>query len=389
MHKIAHIMPWPTVGGVEVATLRIAKSLDPALFQNIAFCIDGPTQVRDYFAESGFETGSYSPADFSVRQSRSFLQSSVQLAAELRRKKIDIVHCADLRAAFFAGVAGRLARCRVACHIRARFDVSGREALLLRAVDKFLFVSQDTWQQFGFQVPNHRGAVLYDGFDVVRTVDARAAHSVRTEFRIAPDATIVGMVARVAAQKDYQTLARAAKRVVAVNPNVVFLIVGDHSGTEAYRDHYHKVRQILEDLEMTSYFVFTDFRTDVARLISAMDIFVLSTHMEGLPLAIIEAMAHGKPVVATAVDGIPEIILDQKTGLLFPHEDDQRLADHVLALVRDPSMRMSIGKMGEDYVQANFSQAGFAERMTRAYYDILANRPKPSAKDIETNRSQI
>ena len=99
--------------------------------------------------------------------------------------------------------------------------------------------------------------------------------------------------------------------------------------------------------------------------------FVLSTHREGLPLAVLEAMACGKPVVATSVDGIPEIVENGRTGLLFPHQDDRQLAVRILALLGDPRMAAELGDSARRFVEAQFTTKQFASSMNKVYSQLL------------------
>jgi glycosyltransferase involved in cell wall biosynthesis len=123
-------------------------------------------------------------------------------------------------------------------------------------------------------------------------------------------------------------------------------------------------------------FIFTGFREDVHRMITAMDIFVLSTHSEGFPLVVLEAMAQGKPVVATAVDGIPEMIQDGKTGLLYPHGDHARLAEQMFSLLNSDDRVAALGEAGRELVRQNFSTAMFATRMVDLYEGMINQRSR-------------
>jgi len=184
------------------------------------------------------------------------------------------------------------------------------------------------------------------------------------------------MTARVSAQKDYITLARAAKRVLDVVPGARFVIVGDHERHDAHREHFALVQRELERLGVAHAFVFTGFRTDVARVMGAFDVFVLSTHFEGLPLVILEAMAMQLPVVATAVNGIPELITNESVGLLAPHEDDEQLAEQLLALLQDPVRARRVGAAGRALVEQRFSARAFGESIATLYTDVLRGRSR-------------
>lgn len=374
-YNIAHILPWPSIGGVEQATLRIAQGVESAQFKNIAFCLPGPVPVREMFAAAGFETSVYQAVDPSYRRPRAFLRASFELARELKRRRVDLVHCSDLLAAYYAALAGRLARVPVLCHVRCSHNqISRRDKSFLRPVNKFVFVSHDTWRNFGYPVTARRGVVVYDGVDVGPGDGGASARSVRSEFGIPEGTKIVGMVGRVAPAKDYPTLAKAAARVVAAYPDVRFLIVGDNASVAEYVEHYKEVRRLLDAGGVAKNFIFTGFRADVARLIGAMDIFVLSTHTEGMPLVVIEAMGLARPVIATAIGGIPEIVRDGESGLLHPHEDDAQLAAQILSLLRDEARAAKLGMAGRRSVEANWTREQFAASIKSLYRELLAGR---------------
>ncbi|MCA1557044.1 MAG: glycosyltransferase, partial [Acidobacteria bacterium] len=140
---------------------------------------------------------------------------------------------------------------------------------------------------------------------------------------------------------------------------------------------------------LTPHFIFTDFREDVSRLVAAMDVFVLSTHMEGLPLVILEAMAQGRAVVATNVGGIPEIILDEETGLLYPHGDDVKLAAHLLSLLRDEERRERLGRSGCEFVKSNFSRESFVQGMTSLYREVLGMKQVAVEREREQRSAAL
>lgn len=371
-HTIAHVLPFPSVGGTEHATMRVARSVDASRFSSIAFCLREAEPVRALVASSGIPCVTYEPPVPSYRHAPSFLRSSLALARAFRRHRVDLVHCADLEAAHQVAVAGWLARLPVLCHIRNRFDdISRRDRSFLLPVAKFVFVSRDTWRRFAYPVPSHRGVVVYDGVDEDAVAGSEdAGERVRREFNIPPHAPLVGMMARVAPQKDFATLARAAVRILQIEPETRFLIAGDCASVKNSA-HYEQVRADLQACGVDRAFIFTGLRSDVARLMSALDVFVLSTHCEGLPLVILEAMAHEKPVVATAVDGIPEIVEDGRTGLLFGHEDHESLAAQVLSLLRDRSRAEQIGRAGRSLVRSAFNRGQFAAAMNAVYDGLL------------------
>lgn len=377
--RIAHVLPWPSVGGVEVATLRTIRAAEGPEVTSVAFIPRGGAAVRALLEPSGVAVVEYDAPEPSYRHLVPYVRRSVALARQLRAARVDLVHCADLLAGFRCGLAAALAGLPVITHVRGRVPrLSRRDRSFLWPIRRFVFVSADTRATFAFPVPDARATVLYDGIDLpVREEDARAA--VRAELGIGTAVPVVGMVARVAPAKDYPTLIAAAERIVATHPDVRFLIVGQRSGVAEYTEHFTVVSRLLAQAGLESHFIFTDHRSDAGRLMAAMDICVLPTFAEGLPLVILEAMVRGKPFVATDVGGIPEVVHDGTTGLLVPMADAPALARALLSLLDDPVRAAALGAAGRAHVEARFGQAAFRERVRALYDDVLGDGTRRAA----------
>jgi len=364
-------MPWSTIGGTEHATLRVAQAVAPEFESCFYVRADAPEAER-FFCSAG-EVRQYEPLEPSFRHPRAFARGSWRLSRDLRDAQIDLVHCSDLLAAYHAGLAGRIAAAKVLCHVRNRFDViSRRDRTFLEPVHHFAFVSQATWNSFGHRVPQRRGTVVYDGVACASANGSCARRAVLKEFALPRDSVLITMVARVAPQKDYATLARAARRLRERFPEVRFIVAGDHEKSLVHRQHFVEVQKLLRELEIAEQFVFAGYRADVSGLLEASDIFVLSTHWEGLPLAVLEAMAHGKAVVATAVDGISEVVKNGETGLSYPPGEDLALSECLAELIDKPDWRMTLGAQGQSWVRERFSVAQFAESMRGLYRQLLS-----------------
>ena len=370
--RIAHIMPWPSVGGTEHAQARLAAAVEGDEFTNVAFCLPDAGGVRALFENAGIPVQEYGTGEPSFRRPGPWVRASLDLARRLRGAQVDLVHFADVVAGHHCSLGALLAGIPSITQVRNAFPerVSFRDGLFLRPLRRFVFVSEDARRVFGYPVPARRSAVLYDGIDPP-PVDPLARESVRAEFRIPDSSRVVGMVARVAEQKDYPTLVRAAAVVVDRHPDVRFMVVGQHSGVAAYTEHYALVRRMLDERGLAAHFIFTDHRADVGRLIAGMDVCVLSTHQEGLPLVILEAMAQEKPFVATNVGGIPEIVRDNDTGLLVPHEHPAALARALLSVLEDPELAARLAGNARSLVHGEFSLQSFQARSRALYRSLL------------------
>jgi glycosyltransferase involved in cell wall biosynthesis len=369
---IAHVLPWENVAGTEVATLRLIEAAAAHGHRATALHLGRASGVRDLFLANNVDVAVYEPARPSYRSGLAYFVASQRLARILRDRRVDVLHCADVAAAFQCALAGKLARVPVVSHVRNRYrSFPMRLKPVLRLVDHFAFVSMQTWKEFGVTVPATRGSVLYDGIDQPATAADADMEISRAALGIADDAPLAGMVARLHPQKDFETLVRAAALISPELPGVRFLIVGDDA-TPGQREHYLAIRELIASLGVESHFVFAGYQPSARAFLGLMDAFVLSTRWEGLPLTILEAMAAGLPVVATAVDGIPELVQSGHTGMLVPPGDAEALASSLLAVLRDRELAERLGNSGRARVAAEFSEMSYRESVGRLYDRILA-----------------
>jgi glycosyltransferase involved in cell wall biosynthesis len=372
--RIAHILAWPIVGGTEISSLRIAQGLTGPDYEHVAFCTADAPVVESFFRTAEVPTATFRSVDLSYRRPGPFLRASIGLARELRRRSIALVHCSDLMAGLRAAPAAKLARLPVLCHIRNPHpDIARHDRPLLWAVDRFIFVSRHAWDTFGYSVPAARGTIIYDGIEVCPHDRRAARQHLLSELSLPFDAKIVGMVGRLAPQKDHATFIRAAARVVAVDPTVRFLVVGDHTDSDAARQHYRMLADLVEERRVTGHVIFTGFRNDIPELLSGLDVSVLATNFEGFGLVIVEAMAQGTPVVATDVGGVTEIITDQVTGLLHRPADDADLAEKILALLSNKALGERLVEGGRRLVEDRFTSRHFAASMERLYRETTGH----------------
>jgi glycosyltransferase involved in cell wall biosynthesis len=368
---IAHLLPWPSIGGVEIATLRIIEMTGDR-FRHVAFCMQSANDLKEACERAGAEVVTYVPPEPSIRHGLRFFKESLAVSRELKRIGADLAHFSDTKAAYHVSLATMLAGVPMIAHVRSRFShLTIRDRLGFLPVTGYVFVSQDSRRQFGLKVPDKKARILYDAVDVVEPEPASAIKILREQLGVPDGIRLVGMVARVNPQKDYDTLASAAALVLAKRSDVRFIVVGDNSIVELNRMHYAEVSGRLSKLGIESHFIFTGFRSDVAQIVSALDIFVLCTHREGLPLSILEAMAQGKTVIATNVDGIPEVITHGVTGYMHDHGNSEQLADAILACIEDPDMAKKLGDAARETCRRTYNSQVFADNVTQIYHDFM------------------
>jgi glycosyltransferase involved in cell wall biosynthesis len=211
------------------------------------------------------------------------------------------------------------------------------------------------------RVPKQKIQLVDNGVDALSYSKDKMSNEMdfRKELGLRKDSFIIGSLGRLTEQKDYKTFIQAAAEVLKIGKNIEFIIAGDGPLRS-------ELNSLTEFLEIQKNFHFLGFRNDTARILNLMDIFVLSSLDEGLPMAMLEAMAARRPVVATRVGGIPKVIRDGSNGMLINTGDYGQLKEKLLFLIGNPERRKIFGDLAYDTVINNFS----CERMTNRYIEI-------------------
>jgi glycosyltransferase involved in cell wall biosynthesis len=363
---VAHVLSSLRIGGGERVALELASRQLAAQHQVVVVSLGAPPEgpLGDAFREHGVTV-------YNVPKRTGFdLTLSVRLAALFLRLRPTVVHTHN-RVPLIYGVApGKLAGARVVHTRHGPGRGSRREQWLRRSsgylLDAYVAVSpalRDISSQLGDCRP-HKLSVIENGIDLVRfgaAAGARAA--IRAQLGIPADAWVVGSVGRLAPEKEYPLFVRAAAPLLGRDARL--LIVGD--GPEAER-----IRAEAEARSVVPFVHLPGARNDVPPHLAAMDVFVLSSRMEGLPLSVLEAMAAGLPVVAPAIGGIPGVIRDGETGFLYPQGDEAALAARLAALRADPAAARAVGARGRAHVQARHSSEAMASQYLELYARVGA-----------------
>jgi glycosyltransferase involved in cell wall biosynthesis len=217
-------------------------------------------------------------------------------------------------------------------------------------------------------VPREKVRLIWNGAPLAEfaPVAREAALAVRRELGLPADALVVGSIGRLSEQKGHRFLLDAAARVLARRSDARVLIVGDGDQMEALRHQ-------AQALGITGAVVFAGHRADVPPLLGALDVFCISSTYEGTPLALFEAMAAGKAIVSTAVDGCREVLEDGVTGLLVPSRDPEALAGALLRCLDDASLRTALAA-GARAASARYDIAECVARMQDLYDEVLAEK---------------
>lgn len=227
--------------------------------------------------------------------------------------------------------------------------------------------------------------------DVARSMSAPGGHSIETivngldceaftscgrnradfceEFDIPEDAFIVGKVANLSPVKNHELLITAFARLCTSRPHARLVLVGQ------LRDREHGLMTLAAQLGVEQKVVMTGPRSDVSRLVDSFDVFAMSSSSEGLPVSLLEAMALAKPVVCTAVGGIPGVVRDGIDGYLVPPGDAALMTRRLDELARDAALCRRLGAAGREHVRQNFSAREMTRRVEALYQRLLKEVP--------------
>ena len=236
-----------------------------------------------------------------------------------------------------------------------------------KCLHRYIVVSNAVGRQLcqSFHVPSEKVEVIHNSIPAA-AFDRPPNTSLKTMLNRGTDWPIVLSVARLDAQKGHTYLLAAICNV----PNALFVLVGD--GSERASLEAQAARLGIGDRV-----IFLGYRDDVAELLANCDLLVLPSLYEGLPLSVLEAMAAGKPVVATSVGGTPEAVLDGETGFLVPSRDPTALVRAIQRLLTDACLRRKMGMAGRRRVQRNFSPTQMVAGVTQMYEKLLDGQASP------------
>jgi glycosyltransferase involved in cell wall biosynthesis len=289
------------------------------------------------------------------------------LAALFRQRRVDVVHTHNRLPLIYAAAAGKLAGARVVHTRHGPGKGTRREQWLRRGagymLDAYVAVSPElaTLTRALGDCADSKLKVIQNGIDVEAFGSASGERTaVRAELGIPGDSWVVGSVGRLAREKDYPLLVRAA--APSLGPQGRLLLVGDGSEADA-------IRAEVAAQGAGAFVTLAGVRHDVPRCLAAMDVFALSSRLEGLPLVARGAMAAGLPIVATAVGGLPGLIEDGVNGFLVPSGDEPALAARLAALKADQTLAHTVGERGRAHVRPRYS----CDAMVRRYLDLYAD----------------
>lgn len=352
--RVLHIITMLELGGAQQNTLYTCAHLDRDSFTPVLACGPGGMLDAEALALPGVETHFVPSLVREIHPGRD-LVALASLTRFIAKLGPAIVHTHSSKAGIVGRWAAHLAGVRRIVHsihgfgfhpgqsapVRKAFIAAERSAS--RFTSRFIAVSRAN-RRTGAELGLFREegcAVIRSGIELGRFREAaRRPGELRREIGLGDTAPLVGMIACLKAQKAPLDFVEVARQVLGTIPDATFVLAGDGELRAEVEAAIARIPNGRESVRLLGW------RRDTERILADLDLLLLTSRWEGLPRVVPEAMAAGRPVVATAVDGTPEAVEEGVSGYLAPSGDLDLLARRVVELLRDPALRIRMGEAG-------------------------------------------
>ena len=308
-----------------------------------------------------------------------YLPAIFKLAKILRAKNTKILHTIFIQADIIGTIAAKIAKVP---HIISSLEgglvpdytlkwkkivYRCTYALVKNKIDKFIAISRKTGNDLirDFRVDSRKVVVVHNGVEVEKFPWKESLEAFKE--RLIKKESILGYFGVIGYGKGVDSLIEAFPLVLGQFPKAKLLIVGE--GPDKL-----SIQQRVQELGIENSVQFLPWVGDITEIMSAFDIFVLPSKAEGMPWTVLESMACAKPVIATAVGGIPEAVEDGKTGILLPDSNPESIARAVCSLFENPEMALNMGRLGRKRIEENFTAFHEMQKIEELYNSFIKTK---------------
>ena len=371
--RVMFIVTSMPVGGAETLLVNLVRGLDRERFLPEVCCLkeQGPL---------GEELAGKIPVHSQLLAGKYDVPVFWRLARLFRKRRVDAVVTVGAGDKMFWG---RLAAWRAgvpvvlsALHSTGWPDGVGRlNRLLTPLTDAFIAVAEPHGRHLVEEehFPAEKVRVIANGVDTTAFDEKTASPKLRRELGIDEDAPVAAIVAALRPEKNHEMLLHAFKQISLELPEARLLVIGDGPRREP-------LEQLARTLAIEPMIRFVGTRSDIADVLALADVFVLSSHNEANPVSILEAMACAKPVVATDVGSVSEVVVNTQTGFLIDPGDATRMARHLINLFRKPALARRMGRLGRQQVLSRWSLGQMVTGYENLIREVYATKSDASAR---------
>lgn len=364
--RVAHLIKGLGRGGAEALLPQTIRADDGVISYSVGYFLPWKNALEPDLRTAGARVHC-----FGARTSGGLLLRVPAVARWLAAERVDLVHAHLPLAGVAARIAGRLAGVPV---VYSEHNLQERYHPLTRLANAATWPLQArvvaVSPQVAMSIRRHLGErrsvqVVLNGIDTRRFRSPHDPQRLRRDLALPDGAPVVGTVAVFRRQKRLDLWLRAARSILDTVPTAHFVLVGDGPLRP-------ELEALADSLGLRPHVRFAGLREEVAEHLHLFDVFLASSQYEGLPLALLEAMAAGRAVVATAVGGVPEVVRREE-GVLVPFGDPQHLATATIGLLESAAERRRLGAAARRRVEADFSVDRMARELAALYREVLGS----------------
>jgi glycosyltransferase involved in cell wall biosynthesis len=365
MHNVLYIESSEAIfGGGQISLLELLANINMTKFLPLVI-VGEEGKLKKEIKKLGVECTLLLMPSFKWLSPFPFFAGMWQIFNFVRKKKIKLIHSNTSRATLYAGPVAKILGIPIIWHVRVPHPDKLLDRFLVSFSSRIIAVSRIVKRRFVW-LKKDIVETIYNGVDTHKFSPGSSQGDLRKKFRIDSQDIVIGTVGRLSPEKGLEYLISAIRDVVNEYPQTKVLIVGD--GDEKYR---LSLQEKVKELELSSHIFFVGFYEDVPQILKCMDIFSLPSLFEAFNRSLLEAMACGLPVVATAVGGNVEIVQNGVNGLLVPPSNPGALALAITELLKDKEKARKMGLEGKLLVEKNFSIDINVRKIEKLYLQIL------------------
>jgi glycosyltransferase involved in cell wall biosynthesis len=373
MINILQVIAPITFGGAENVLLSINSLIDKSHFSPFCCIFLNPKRGKNYLHERLKELN----CDVSIiyMHKKFEINNISDLVRIIREKEIHLIHTHSYRSDVIGLIAAKITKRPIVSTVHGWTSTTGRvrvyeyvQKKVMRYFDTVIPVSQQINDELiQNRVRKNRLRKIHNIINYRNFSDDKVSSDLKNKYRIDSKTPSLGVIGRLSREKGHIILLKAITMIRKQYPNIKLFIIGDG-------DQESRLREFVKAEKMENTVFFCGFQKNVYPFYQLFDIFILPSLAEGIPLVLLEAMHFKKPIIASNVGGIPELIEHGVTGELIPSGEPMPLANAILKLLRDRQYAWQIGENGHKVLLKNYSPEGWIQEIEDVYRTVYEKR---------------
>jgi glycosyltransferase involved in cell wall biosynthesis len=368
-------------GGAQKQLLLLARHLDERRYNLFLLTAKVGLLIDEAVSIKGLKLKTFKALERSINPIRDLL-AVFEIYFFIKRNNIDIVHTHSSKAGILGRWAAKFSGAKVIIHTVHGWSFNDCQNAILRKIfiilerltakitDRLIVVSHaDKQKGIRNRIGEQKKYILVrygiNPDEFISNIEER--QKARKGLGLVDGELLVGMISCFKPQKAPQDFIKLAALVNKIYPQIKFLLIGDGILRK-------KIEKTIKKFNLNGCIILTGWRRDIPELLSAIDIFVLTSLWEGLPIAVLEAMASGKPVIATDTGGVSEIIKSGINGYLVERRDIKAIRDKIIALLKDQDLKIKMGENAREILNSDFRSESAVFKTQNLYEDLIKDK---------------